>query len=91
MLAAHERAGSFIEAPVAGAAAELLAAAPARSLRQRRYSDSTGRRRIILVGLFFTLMCVGIGVNSYHSILYFSTAGDPGWLVGPDGRVRTYS
>jgi hypothetical protein len=53
-------------------------------------SGSTGRRRIILVGLFFTLMSVGIGVNSYHAILYFSTAGDPGWLLGLDGRVRTY-
>jgi eukaryotic-like serine/threonine-protein kinase len=53
-------------------------------------SGSTGRRRIILVGLFFTLMSVGIGVNSYYAILYFSTAGDPGWLLGLDGRVRTY-
>jgi eukaryotic-like serine/threonine-protein kinase len=52
---------------------------------------STGRRRIILVGLFFALMCVGIGVNSYHSFSYFSNAGDPGWLVYPDGRVRTYT
>ncbi|MGH9843240.1 MAG: protein kinase domain-containing protein, partial [Blastocatellia bacterium] len=53
-------------------------------------SGSTGRGRIILVGLFFTLMCAGIGVNSYHSNLYFSAAGDPGWLLDLDGRVRTY-
>jgi len=49
------------------------------------------RRRIILVGLFFTLMCVCVGVNSYHCILYFHTAGDPGWVLGLDGRVQTYS
>ena len=36
-------------------------------------------------------MSVGIGVNSYHSFSYFSNAGDPGWLVYPDGRVRTYA
>jgi RIO-like serine/threonine protein kinase len=54
-------------------------------------AGSTGRRRIILVGLFFALMSVGIGVNSYHSFSYFSNAGDPGWLVYPDGRVRTYA
>ncbi|MBA3439159.1 MAG: protein kinase [Pyrinomonadaceae bacterium] len=54
-------------------------------------SGSTGRLRILLVGLFFTLMFVGVGVNSYHSILYFNTAGDAGWLLGLDGRVRIYS
>src|SRR5215510_6300470 len=62
-------------------------------IKNEAKSGSTRRRRIISVGLvavFFTLMCVGIGVNSYYSILYFTTAGDPGWLVGMDGRVRTY-
>ena len=36
-------------------------------------------------------MGVGVGVNSYHGISYVRTAGDPGWLPGLDGRVRTYS
>ena len=53
-------------------------------------SGAANRRRIILVGLFFSLMSVGVGVNSYHSISYFTTAGDPGWLLGFDGRVRKY-
>ncbi|MDQ3254350.1 MAG: protein kinase [Acidobacteriota bacterium] len=57
---------------------------------QKPKSGSTGRRRIILIGLFFTLMCICAGVNSYHSILYFHTAGDPGWMLGLDGRVQTY-
>ena len=57
---------------------------------QETKSGSTGRRRIILVGLLFTLMCGCVGVNSYHSILYFSTAGDPGWALGLDSRVQTY-
>ena len=53
-------------------------------------SGAANRRRIILVGLFFSLMSVGVGVNSYHTISYFGTAGDPGWLLGFDGRVRKY-
>ncbi|MDQ3687355.1 MAG: hypothetical protein M3430_17415, partial [Acidobacteriota bacterium] len=53
-------------------------------------SSSTGRRRFILVALFFTLMCVSAGVNGYHTVLYFHTAGDPGWVLGLDGRVQTY-
>ncbi|HZN11855.1 MAG TPA: hypothetical protein VFC61_09255, partial [Blastocatellia bacterium] len=48
------------------------------------------RPRLLLVGLFFALMGVGVGVNSYHGISYVRTAGDPGWLPGLDGRVRTY-
>jgi serine/threonine protein kinase len=59
-------------------------------IKHETKSVSTGRRWIILVGVLFTLMSVSIGVNSYHSILYFSTAGDPGWLPGLDGRVRMY-
>ncbi len=65
-------------------------AAGGDDVKQQTKAGSTGRGRIILVGLFFTLMSVSIGVNSYHSNLYFSTAGDPGWLLGLDGRVRTY-
>ena len=53
-------------------------------------SGSTGWLRIILVCLFFTLMCVCAGVNGYYSILYFHMAGDPGWVLGLDGRVQTY-
>ncbi len=33
---------------------------------------AANRRRIILVGLFFSLMSVGVGVNSYHSISWMS-------------------
>lgn len=49
------------------------------------------RLRLTLVGLFFALMFVHVGVNSYFSALYFSTASDPGWQIYPDGRIQTYT
>lgn len=49
------------------------------------------RRRIILVGLFFALRLIYVGVNGYLVISYFSTSSDPGWQVWTDGRVHIYS
>jgi hypothetical protein len=106
LLAAYEKTGSFVNVPAHQVAAQLIGSilkteehlsGPPTLLHQTdvaRGDDtkvgSTGRRRVILVGLFFSLMCIGIGVNSYHSVSYFSSAGDPGWLVGLDGRVQIY-
>lgn len=100
---AHEVAARLIADSNSGSqgiGAESLSRAPTLLLNteaadsddeHKTKPSSTGRRRIVLVGLFFTLMCICAGVNGYHSILYFHTAGDPGWVLGYDGRVQTYS
>lgn len=47
------------------------------------------RLRIILVGLFFALMFLHFGVQSYHDVLLTLTSSSPGWILSPvDGRVR---
>jgi len=52
----------------------------------RTKSGSTGRS-LILVGLFFTLMAVYIGVHGYFYVFSYH-AGTPGWVVGQDDRVQ---
>ncbi|MDQ3651788.1 MAG: hypothetical protein M3458_16225, partial [Acidobacteriota bacterium] len=100
---AHEVAAHLLAADGSGlqegrhdGATKLLAAPDTWTLGEDHQAQDSKlvlsrRRRIILIGLFFTLMCGCLGVNSCYSILYFHTAGDPGWVLGLDGRVQTYS
>ncbi len=100
---AHEVAAHLLAADGSGlqegrhdGATKLLAAPDTWTLGEDHQAQDSKlvlsrRRRIILIGLFFTLMCGCVGVNSCYSILYFHTAGDPGWVLGLDGRVQTYS
>ncbi len=49
------------------------------------------RLRLTVVGFFFALMFIYVGANSYFGISYLNAASDPGWQIGLDGRLQTYS
>jgi len=48
------------------------------------------RLRLTLVGCFFALMLVYVGVSGYFTVSYFTASSDPGWQVMLDGRIQPY-